>query len=244
MGPAGGPKTVRFRGIPKNPPGPPGGQKSAHFVGYLINLPFGTNMAPLFLGFLDPPGQTWDPPKRGSGYPPKTPPLWTPPFLQIPRDKEGPKGSFLGVFWDPFWTPFGPPMDPPGTPPGGPPRRGGARGGPGAPPGARGAPGAKIRISRPPAGDPQNGQKTPFLGVPGQPPMGPPFGPTGQGGPNPPLHPPPQERCYGVDHAALLRHACRSLSERTQCRRMVRPGSTIRGGPWTVIGRVRRGGAR
>ena len=180
--------------------------------------------------------------------PPKTPPFWTPfwtPFsvrFLAPRGSKN--GPFWGSFWTPFWTPFGPPFGPPRDPPWGAPPAGGRAGGPGAPPGARGAPGAKIRISRPPAGDPQNGQKTPFLGVPGQPPMGPPFGPTGQGGPNPPLHPPPQERCYGIDHAALLRHACRSLSERTQCRRMVRPGSTIRGGPWTVIGRVRRGGAR
>ena len=81
LGSGRGPQNRPFPGDPRKPPG---GQKSAHFVGYLINLPFGTNMAPLFLGFLAPPG----PPICGYGYPPKnTPfldPLLDPLFRKIP----------------------------------------------------------------------------------------------------------------------------------------------------------------
>ena len=241
LGPAGDPQN---RQVPENPPGPPAGQKSAHFVGYLINLPFGTNMGHEFLGFFAILGQTWDPPKRGLDTPQNTPPLG-PPILTVNVRLEGPKTPFFGVPYgsqlDPFWTPLRPPRDPPR----GAPRPGGRAGGPGGPPGRPGAPGAKIRISRPTQGGSLGVPKTAIFGGSRVPPMGPPIEPYWARGSQPPLaSPSTQERCYGIDHAALLRHACRSLSERTQCRRMVRLGSTIRGGHWTVIGRVRRGGAR
>ena len=67
------------RQVPGDPRKPPGGQKSAHFVGYLINLPFGTNMAPLFLGFSTPRDKHGTPPKGGLDTPPKHPPM-DPPF--------------------------------------------------------------------------------------------------------------------------------------------------------------------
>ena len=204
LGPAGGPRIVSFRKTPRDPPGPPGGQKSAHFVGYLINLPFGTNMAPLFLGFLTPRDKHGTPPKGGLDTPPKHPPYGPPLSYRFLETRKAQKGRF----WGSFGTPFGPPLDPFGTPPGPPlggPPGGGARGGARGPPGRPGAPGAKIRVSRCPAGDPQNGQKTPFFGGSGDPPMVPPIEPYWARGSQPPLASP-------STGAMLWDRPCRSLA--------------------------------
>ena len=71
-------------GPPRDGPGHPPGQKSAHFVGYLINLPFGTNMGHenlhIFAHFWDSFGRdkttVWDTPPN----PPILAPFWTPHF--------------------------------------------------------------------------------------------------------------------------------------------------------------------
>ena len=67
-------------GISGKPPGGENSGKSAHFVGYLINLPFGTNMVTHFFGFFAFFGQTW-PGQTWCMEPPFLGPPTDPPFL-------------------------------------------------------------------------------------------------------------------------------------------------------------------
>ena len=67
-------------------PGPAGGEKMSHFVGYLITLPVGTKSAPHFSRFLaifGPPGRSRDPPGDPQNgvlqrVPPRTPRMGSP----------------------------------------------------------------------------------------------------------------------------------------------------------------------
>ena len=147
---------------PRDPPGTNLGRNFAHFVGYLINLPFGTNMGHEFLDKIAHFGTFWTnirlyirsalpkhPPKRPLLGVPQDPPFWTVSALQ-----EAPKTGFLGVHWGvPKRPPNGPLSIPPWTCPR-PPSRGGPAGG---------APGAGARAGGAPPGPPRG------------PPWGPPF---------------------------------------------------------------------
>ena len=130
-------------GPPRDTPGPPAGQNFAHFVGYLINLPFGTNMGHFFFGIFCVFGTKLAGTKMaisgGSKIPPKNTLFLTPKKGYFRYEKgleKGQKRPIFGVifrakndpFLTPFWTPKNPPPGPPGGPPRGAPPRAGARG--------------------------------------------------------------------------------------------------------------------
>ena len=209
-------------GPPRDTPGPPAGQNFAHFVGYLINLPFGTNMGHFFFGIFCIFGTklagTKLPICGGSKIPPKNTLFLTPKKGYFRYEKgleKGQKRPIFGVifrvkngpFLTPFWTPKNPPPGPPGGPPRGAPPGGGARGPGGGggnfrnfPVRAKMCKNCKNRHFR---GFRKNPQKWPFLT------------PTGWRGFPPPHHPPLtpgwDRRFDRADHAALLRHAVRPI---------------------------------
>ena len=122
----GAPPGPPFWGVPGGPKSGSGGPGVAHFRGYLITLPVGTDFSPVSAGSRTknmpkkrhfwnfqffpkiPDFRHFRAPRDRFFRAPKNPLFWAQnrPFLGGPRDPpENP----------PFWTPPGPPRDPPGA---------------------------------------------------------------------------------------------------------------------------------